>query len=216
MKLHLIVLFISFHSDICVAMEEWLRKFVKMLPVILVIAMRCLSSLFLVASASRAEKSELVPDLDDDDGLTRPGAKRVRLWRDRPPRGGVPLLQERHLPFVPQGLQKLVVHRPPKSPYHYLWHQTYGQLSDGSSVMTTETLSFWKNWQKRRRVIFVFISMSLCFPLQCSARHSKKCQAVKFKKVLNDVLNLSSEILLHDFQHYNIAVATKHRKQCQQ
>ena len=39
-------------------------------------------SLFLVASR--------VPGLDDDDGLTRPGAKRVRLWRDRPPRGGVP------------------------------------------------------------------------------------------------------------------------------
>ena len=35
---------------------------------------------------------ELVPGLDDDDGLTRPGAKRVRLWRDRTPEGAFPLL----------------------------------------------------------------------------------------------------------------------------
>ena len=33
---------------------------------------------------------ELVPGLDDDDGLTRPGAKRVRLWRDRTPEGAFP------------------------------------------------------------------------------------------------------------------------------
>ena len=64
---------------------------------------------------------ELVPGLDDDDGLTRPGAKRVRLWRDRTPEGAFPLLAaaprhagacrlcaeytERLLPFVPQGSQ---------------------------------------------------------------------------------------------------------------
>ena len=37
------------------------------------------SSLFLVASS-----------VEDDDGLTRPGANRVRLWRDRPPEGAFP------------------------------------------------------------------------------------------------------------------------------
>ena len=40
-----------------------------------------MSSLFLVAS-------RVV--WDDDDGLTRPGAKRVRLWRDRPLEGAFP------------------------------------------------------------------------------------------------------------------------------
>ena len=46
----------------------------SMLPVIMM-----MSSLFLVASS-----------VEDDDGLTRPGAKRVRLWRDRPPEGAFP------------------------------------------------------------------------------------------------------------------------------
>ena len=44
--------------------------------------------------------------LKDDEGLTRPGAKRVRLWRDRGGPGGVPRTRvKRLLPFVPQGSQ---------------------------------------------------------------------------------------------------------------
>ena len=40
--------------------------------------------------AAKPMQPELVPGLDDDDGLTRPGAKRVRLWRDRTPEGAFP------------------------------------------------------------------------------------------------------------------------------
>ena len=32
----------------------------------------------------------MASSVEDDDGLTRPGAKRVRLWRDRPPEGAFP------------------------------------------------------------------------------------------------------------------------------
>ena len=41
-------------------------------------------------AAAKPMQPELVPGLDDDDGLTRPGAKRVRLWRDRTPEGAFP------------------------------------------------------------------------------------------------------------------------------
>ena len=40
--------------------------------------------------AAKPMQPKLVPGLDDDDGLTRPGAKRVRLWRDRTPEGAFP------------------------------------------------------------------------------------------------------------------------------
>ena len=48
--------------------------------------------------------------LKDDEGLTRPGAKRVRLWRDRGGPGGVPdrTRVKRLLPFVPQGSKNLL------------------------------------------------------------------------------------------------------------
>ena len=47
--------------------------------------------------------------LKDDEGLTRPGAKRVRLWRDRGGPGGVPRTRvKRLLPFVPQGSKNLL------------------------------------------------------------------------------------------------------------
>ena len=48
---------------------------------------------FLVNVAGHHDDVVLVlvaSSVEDDDGLTRPGAKRVRLWRDRSPRGGVP------------------------------------------------------------------------------------------------------------------------------
>ena len=47
--------------------------------------------------------------LVNNPNLTRPGAKRVRLWRDRGGPGGVPRTRvKRLLPFVPQGSKNLL------------------------------------------------------------------------------------------------------------